>query len=384
MAASGINTARVDDERRRASQSKDEFLAMLGHELRNPLAPITTTLSLIKLKGSGNLEREHAVIERQVEHLSRLVDDLLDISRITSGKVELRADEFCLRTALIEAVESASPVMEAKKHRVNFSFEQLDARIVGDAQRMRQVFVNLLVNAAKYTDSGGEITIAAQQSVRSVSISIRDTGIGMDSVLLPQVFDLFAQGKASLDRSQGGLGIGLAIVKELVSLHGGRVDAESAGIRQGSTFTVTLPRTQVVGVHNTPAPLDRVIDSPSRGTRVLLVDDNKDALDTLSEMLLLSGFEVAKVPDAAQALRPAPSFDPDACVLDIGLPGMDGYQLAQEFRVMFRDRLRRIRLIALTGYGQQTDKVRTAAAGFDEHLVKPVAMDALLAALQQA
>lgn len=380
LAATGLHTARLDHERAQATRAKDEFLAMLGHELRNPLAPIVTTLALIQIKGSGHLAREHEVIGRQVGHLSRLVDDLLDITRITRDKVALRLEALPLRRVIVDAVEGVSSLAEEKRHQIAMDFSALDAIVHGDATRLRQVFVNLLINAAKYTPSGGHIAVSAVQDDRTVSVSVRDDGVGIDQALLGRVFNLFEQGPTTIDRARGGLGIGLAIVKKLVSLHGGRVSAHSDGPGQGSTFTVSLPL-HVATMPPTAVAFAGNAASPMR-LRVLLVDDNRDALETMESLLVMHGFEVLTAADPVQALERAPPFEPEVFVLDIGLPGLDGYQLAAELRRICVDNARNARFIALTGYGQEADKTRALAAGFHQHLVKPVEIDALVMAIQ--
>jgi signal transduction histidine kinase/ActR/RegA family two-component response regulator len=379
LTATGLNTARLDFERDKANRAKDEFMAMLGHELRNPLAPIVTTLSLIKMKGPGQLASEYAVIERQVAHLGRLVDDLLDVTRITRDKVELRLETFLLGATVAAAVEGVSPLVQEKKHRITVDADSLDVLINGDAGRIRQVFANLLNNAAKYTPPGGDISVSASTTPGWVSIFVRDNGSGILAELLGRVFNLFEQGKSTIDRSEGGLGIGLAIVKKLVQLHGGTVSAESEGTGKGSVFTVTLPMVEVLPPI---APVSATDHSTTGGLRVLLVDDNIDAMESMAAVLDLYGFTVLAVGSPAEALEKALAFKPDVFVLDIGLPGLNGYELAAELRKLDSGELQNAKFIALTGYGQASDKARARQEGFHHHLTKPVQVDDLVAAIQ--
>jgi signal transduction histidine kinase/CheY-like chemotaxis protein len=380
LAATALHTASIDYERVQANRAKDEFLAMLGHELRNPLAPIVTALDLIHLKGAGDFSREHAVIGRQVDHLSRLVDDLLDITRITRDAVVLKLETVNMRLALAEAVESVSPLIKEKRHRLTLDAGGLDLLVAGDADRIRQVLVNLLINAAKYTEPGGRIEVKAQRDMDRVSVSVKDNGIGIPAELLPLVFNLFEQGSTGSARARGGLGIGLAIVKKLVSLHGGSVSAQSDGPGLGASFTLKLPLVAKAPPIQTTAPtIPRIV---SEGLRVLVVDDNPDALDTMETFLDLCGFEVLAARHPQQALENAAAFNADVYVLDIGLPGMDGYQLAEKLRQLDGLDTRNARFIALTGYGQASDRARALAAGFDAHFAKPAEVDKLLLAIQ--
>ena len=382
LAATGLNSARIEYERAQANRAKDEFLAMLGHELRNPLAPIVTALGLIRIKGSGHLVKEHAVIARQVGYLSRLVDDLLDITRITRDSVQLRREVFGLHRSVIEAVEGVSPLLEERQHKITVDVDERFC-IDGDPERIRQVFANLLINAAKYTANGGHIAVTASVNRGMAVVNIRDNGCGINSALLPRVFDLFEQGATTIDRARGGLGIGLAIVKKLVTLHGGKVSAYSAGLGQGSTFSVQLPVLNADAGLRISGPAPTTVAGIPAGRRVMLVDDNVDALESLETLLTLSGFEVLTASNPTEALQKAAAFAPHAFVLDIGLPGLDGYQLAAELRRTGGQQAASAHFIALTGYGQSSDKMRTAAAGFHCHFVKPVELDDLIAALKQ-
>ena len=380
LAATALHTASIEYERVQANRVKDEFLAMLGHELRNPLAPIVTALDLIHLKGAGDFSREHAVIGRQVDHLSRLVDDLLDITRITRDAVTLKLQTVNMRAALAEAIESVSPLIKEKRHRITLDAGALELPVSADPDRIRQVLVNLLINAAKYTEPGGSIGVVARLDANWVSISIQDNGIGIPAELLPRVFDLFEQGSTGSQRARGGLGIGLAIVKKLVSLHRGLVTAKSEGLGLGSTFVLELPL--ALKAQPAHAPAQVMTGIVSEGLRVLVVDDNADALDTMETFLNLYGFEVLAARDPQEALKIATAFNADVYVLDIGLPGMDGYQLAEKLRQLHGLDTRSARFIALTGYGQAADKARALAAGFDAHFAKPAEVEKLLLAIQ--
>jgi PAS domain S-box-containing protein len=358
-----------------ASRAKDEFLAMLGHELRNPLAPIVTALQLMKLRGDQRSSKEQQVIERQISHLLRLVDDLLDVSRITRGKVNLRKEPIELAEAVAKAVEIASPLLEQKQHRFTVSVPAQGMCLEADPIRLAQVIANLLTNAAKYTEPGGHIRVSAVRQGPDLVISVKDDGSGIEPDDLSQIFDLFVQGPRSADRGQGGLGIGLTLVRNLVRMHGGEVTASSEGAGKGSEFVVRLPALDP-GDTRPPAPIPGPLDrTPSAAPRrVLLVDDNVDAVEVLGELVRSAGHEVILVHDGPQALRVVESFRPDVAILDIGLPVMDGYELAARLR----ERLP-LRLAALTGYGQDHDRARSAAAGFQAHFVKPVMPEVLLA-----
>ncbi len=367
-----------------ANRAKDEFLAMLGHELRNPLSPILIALELMRLKGTQGIEKEHAVIERQAQHLVRLVDDLLDVARIAQGKFELRRERIELAVLVTRAVETVSPLLEERRHRLKLDVPVQGMAVEADPVRFVQVLANLLTNAAKYTNSGGNIALAAVPDGDRVAIRVTDNGIGISAAMLPQLFDKFTQERQALDRSRGGLGLGLAIVRNIVALHGGSVSASSAGADQGSVFEVRVPLASAGIEAVAPAPPEGAA-TPAMRRRVLLVDDNPDVLDSLRALLELRGHEVHALPDPASALRLADSFAdgpaPDFAILDIGLPGMDGYELAVELRR--RPGLHATCLIALTGYGQQADHARSAAAGFSAHLVKPVAAQLLHDAIER-
>ncbi len=354
-------------------RARDEFLAMLGHELRNPLAPIRSALDLMQLRGTDVMARERAVIERQTNHLSALVDDLLDVSRITRGTVELRRAPCRLARLVARAVETTAPLFDQHRHQLTAEIPD-DLVIDVDEARLTQVLSNLLSNAAKYTDPGGHVRVSATAEDGEVLVTVQDDGRGISSELLPRVFDLFVQERQNIDRSQGGLGLGLAIVKSLVELHGGGVGASSAGPGQGSTFWVRVPRSLA------PAPDEAATERPgvrpAGGTAsLLIVDDNVDAALTLSDLLRGLGYETRVAHDGPQALAIAHEFVPTVALLDIGLPVMDGYELAHRLREM--PAWRSVRLVAITGYGQRSDRERSLATGFDHHLVKPIDLAAL-------
>jgi signal transduction histidine kinase len=359
-----------------ANRAKDEFFAILGHELRNPLAPISTALHLMRLRDDGRLAKERAVIERQVAQISRLVDDLLDVSRMTRGMVTLSRAPIELFEVVTRAAEMAGPLLEQRRHRFNLEVPAEGLVVDGDGVRLAQVISNLLANAAKYTEPGGQVTVSADRQDGRVRLRVADTGIGLTPEMLSRIFEPFVQEQQALDRAQGGLGLGLTIVSTLVQLHGGVVTADSAGRGAGSTFTVELPLSEAAG-----RPADQAAPSPPTprrlpGTvRVLVVDDNQDSAEMLAEALELLGCQTLVAHDGVETIRVASDFQPQVALLDIGLPVMDGYELA--------DRLRRapggehLRLVAVTGYGQESDRIRAEQAGFDAHLVKPVALDAV-------
>jgi PAS domain S-box-containing protein len=367
-----------------ANRAKDEFLAMLGHELRNPLSPILTALQLMKLRGEVGSERERTVIERQVTHLTRLVDDLLDVARIARGRVELKTELVELAEIVAKAIEMASPLLEQRTHLLTVNVPRQGLRVEGDPTRLSQVISNLLTNAAKYTPPGGNISIRAEQVDADVLVSVRDNGIGITPDVLPHIFDLFVQERQALDRSQGGLGIGLTIVRNLVERHGGSISARSDGPGKGSEFSLRLPLAERADDVVAVMPASAAPSSPRRATtaRILIVDDNEDGAEMLAEMLGRRGYDTRVAHDAPTALLVAAEFSPTIAFLDIGLPVMDGYELAARLRQM--PGLPPLHLIALTGYGQAEDQRRTREAGFDHHLVKPVDIAAIEATLKDA
>lgn len=365
-----------------ASRAKDEFLAMLGHELRNPLSPIATALALMRGQPGAAFERERAVIERQVGHMTRLVDDLLDTSRILNGKLELKRSPLELADVIAKAVEMASPLLEQRGSKLRTSVPS-GLQVHADAHRLAQVFSNLLTNAAKYSEPGGSIQVRAEQPSGRVRVSVTDDGMGIDPELLPRVFELFIQGHRSIARSQGGLGLGLPIVKSLTEMHGGSVSAHSAGPGKGSRFVVELPllRDHDADESSAGAPPPSRSAARARCQRVLVVDDNRDAAELLAEALAAHGYETRVAFDGPSALAiVSAGFDLDCAMLDIGLPVMDGYELAVRLREARPERPPR--LVAITGYGMAVDRERTRAAGFDEHVVKPAELGVLLRLLQ--
>jgi signal transduction histidine kinase/DNA-binding response OmpR family regulator len=363
------------------NRAKDEFLAMLGHELRNPLAPIVTALHLMRLRGDDRTEKERTIVERQVSHLTRLVDDLLDISRITRGKVELKTRAVELSEAVARAIEIASPIVEQRRHHLVLEIPPKGLIVNADPVRLAQVVANLLTNAAKYTNGKGTIAVTGERQGEQVILRVRDNGIGMTAAMLPKVFDLFAQEWQASDRSHGGLGLGLSIVRSLVSLHGGTVEAHSAGLGQGSEFVVRLPAAIMKDLEEAQlAPL-REAQSSRAGRKILVVDDNQDVAQTLAEFLEHLGYRVRVAHDGPSALQLPSDFIPDLALLDIGLPVMDGYEVAR--RIRERSELREVLLVAVSGYGQEADRERSRQAGFIAHLVKPVDPDRLQAVIEE-
>jgi PAS domain S-box-containing protein len=361
-----------------ANRRKDEFLAMLGHELRNPLAPIATALDVMEIRDPDAMHEERAVIRRQVDHLSRLIGDLLDVSRITRGKVQLTRAVLELGDVLATAIEMASPMLERRLQRLAVDVPRIGALVDADPTRLAQVFHNLLTNAAKYSEPGAQILVRARADRERIVVEVIDQGMGISPELMPRLFDLFVQGERALDRSQGGLGIGLTIARSLCELHGGTIEAASAGPGHGSTFTVTLPRA-APAEPRPPAPAEPLAAASSIARRVLVVDDNVDAADMLRQLLVQLGHEVAVAHDGAAALVVSGAFQPDIALLDIGLPVIDGYELARRLRA--QRGASALRLIAVTGYGQDADRLRAQAAGFDHHLIKPIGVDALVVLL---
>jgi PAS domain S-box-containing protein len=350
-----------------------EFLAMLAHELRNPLAPIRNAVNIMRTQyvTAAQLTWSREVIDRQVSHLTRLVEDLLDISRITTGKIKLDREPVDIGVVLMQAIESTRPVIEAKRHTLNVPAAPLALWVNGDVTRLSQVMVNLVNNAAKYTPEGGTIRVSCKRQSEYVVIEVADSGIGMPAHLLDKVFDLFVQGDRALDRSEGGLGIGLTLVRRIVSMHGGRVSAASDGPGRGCQFTVWLPllsayplAAQSVGEQGREKRAD------AKCRRVLVVDDNRDSAESIAMLLRLSGHQVDTAHDGRSALALALQDRPEVIVLDIGLPGMSGYDIARQIRSS--PGLEHVRLVAMTGYGQEEDQRRAFGAGFDYHLVKPL------------
>jgi signal transduction histidine kinase len=373
-------------EASQASRAKDEFLAMLGHELRNPLAPMRTALQLMRLRGSES--REQDVLERQVTHLSRLVDDLLDVSRITRGKIELDRRPVELSEVVLRAMELASPVLEHAHHEVILDVPRQGLGVDVDVGRMAQVVGNLLTNAAKYSDARSCVRVTGTRAGSIVSLSVQDEGSGIAPDMLSRVFDAFVQQTQTIERSRGGLGLGLAIVKSLVEQHGGKVHAKSLGLGHGSEFVVELPWDPAAATPRSDpreAPPSRAVPADRR-KRVLVVDDNDDAAIMLQHALATLGYDVEVANDGPSALEVCARFEPDVALLDIGLPVMDGYELAQRLRELLVDsgRVPALRLLAVTGYGQETDRARSVQAGFHEHLIKPIDLASLASSLEQS
>jgi signal transduction histidine kinase/DNA-binding response OmpR family regulator len=365
-----------------ASLAKDEFLAMLGHELRNPLAPIMTALQLIKERRDGTADREHRIIERQVNHLVALLDDLLDVSRITQGKLQLHKQSIELHEIVAKAIETASPLLEKQRHALQLDVPREGLAVHADPARMAQVFGNLLINAAKYTPEGGVIAISGTADNGDAIIRVTDNGIGIAPDMLPRVFEMFVQERQALARTQGGLGLGLAIVNSLVKLHDGAVSAHSEGPSKGTEITVRLPLTRLER-SSAPAPAAHVRRAAAikRDKRVLIVDDNEDVALMVSELLHTWGYDTRFAHDAMSAIALAERFEPHVAVLDIGLPVIDGYELAKRFAQ--HPKLARTRLVAVTGYGQEQDRKLAHAAGFAAHLVKPVDPERLREVIEQ-
>jgi PAS domain S-box-containing protein len=354
-----------------ADRQKNEFLAMLSHELRNPLAPMRNALYLLKRSGLDPVAMETArdVMERQMHQLVRLVDDLLDVSRIIRGKIDLRRDRVDLAAVVSRASETAQPAMDAHGHTLDVGLPAYPVEVEGDLVRLSQVLSNLLMNAAKYSGNANRVSVTVRSDADAALICVRDYGVGIPPELLARVFDLFVQGENTLARSQGGLGIGLTLVKRLVEMHGGTVSAHSDGPGHGSEFRVRLPLA-AADPAAAPASDAGIKPQPAKRPRLLVVDDNVDAAETIAKLLRLSGFDTECVYDGPAALAAVQDKRPDVVVLDIGLPGMDGYEVARRLRA--QDAFRRTPLIAVTGYGQENDRQRSVQAGFDEHFTKPV------------
>jgi len=367
-----------------ANRRKDEFLAMLSHELRNPLAPIRNAVEVIRRLAPPDpkLTMARDVVDRQVTLLARLVEELLDVSRISQGKIGLKKEPVDLGRIIVHSVETARPLIDARGQTLTVAVPAVPVWLSADFARLSQVVANLLNNASKYTGEGGRIELAASAGEGEASIVVRDNGAGIEPQLLPKVFDLFVQGDRALDRGQGGLGIGLTLVKRLVELHQGRVEVASEGPGKGATFSVILPCISAVEPQRSAAPIvSSRFSSEVYGRRVLVVDDNIDAAESTAAFLRLEGHEVKAVHDGLQALASLKVFDPHVVVLDIGLPGLDGYAVARQLRE--RGDTSHVLLIALTGYGQKEDRQRAAEAGFDYHFVKPADPREIQAAIER-
>lgn len=368
---------------RETDRRKDEFLATLAHELRNPLAPIRQAALISKMATATEAQKRwsHDVISRQVQHMSLLLDDLLDVSRITRGTLQLRKQATELSSVIDAAVETARPTLDAKRHRLSIDLCREQTHFSADPLRIAQVLSNLLTNAAKYTDPEGVIRLVARRSADHVIIQVIDNGIGIAQEALPRIFQMFSQVKATQDRSDGGLGIGLALAKGLVELHGGHIEVASGGLGQGSEFIVRLP----IGSLTAPAHLGEGV-RPDEGAcisrRVLIADDNRDSAESLAMLLRMDGHEVAVAHDGPEALAAVGSFAPEFVLLDIGMPGLNGYEVAQKIRDS--DPASPVKLIAVTGWGQHSDKARARASGFDHHFTKPVEPERLIELLRGA
>jgi len=363
-----------------SARQKDEFLAMLGHELRNPLAPIRTALELMRRTAADDVatQRAHDVMGRQIAHMVRLVNDLLDVSRITSGRITLSVQAVDLRQVIADAVDSVRPLIDARRQHLEMTIPSEALPVRGDVTRLVQVIVNLLDNAAKYTAEEGAIRLDASRDRGHVIVSIADTGVGVSPRLLPRIFDLFTQDERTLDRAQGGLGLGLSLVRRITELHGGSVEAHSAGRGQGSQFVVKLPLHLDTGL-TLPRLAQPATTAARRPLRCLIVEDNADAARMLECALTLQGHDVRLAYDGVNAIDLAKAFKPEAVVLDIGLPRMNGYEVARAIRQM--PGLVNVNIIAATGYGQLEDRQRAREAGFDHYLVKPIELDVLLQTL---
>lgn len=372
IAAGAIENARLYEELREKDQRKDEFLAMLAHELRNPLAAIRNAVTLSEgVTNAQEISWSMEVIQRQLRQLTRLIDDLFDVSRITRGKIQLRKERLDAAAFLRSAVDAVQPLIEERQHELTVSFRPGTLYLEADPTRLEQIVVNLLTNAAKYTEAGGQIALSAKKDGNEIVICVRDNGMGISPERLPQMFELFVQGDRSLARTEGGLGIGLTLVRSLAEMHGGSIRAYSEGLGKGSEFVVRLPASTVIGPAR-PIPSAKTLSSRiaprKRPARVLVVDDNMDSANTLARLLSRQGHEVRTVYDGPAAIEAAREHRPEFVLLDIGLPGMDGYQVAARLRQENEDSI----LIALSGYGQESDRERSRAAGFHHHLVKPV------------
>ncbi|MFL6717217.1 MAG: ATP-binding protein [Burkholderiaceae bacterium] len=376
-ATSALRGRRRQYEMRDIDRRKDEFLAMLAHELRNPLAPIGAASDLLRFVhlDPARIQQTSEIIARQVKHMSSLIDDLLDASRVSRGLVKLQRSQVDARQLVTNAVEQVRPLIDARRHRLTLQTPPEAAMIHGDQKRLIQVITNLLNNAAKYSPEGGNILLTMDVERDRVTIRVADDGIGMAQGMINHVFEMFTQAERTSDRSQGGLGIGLALVKSLVELHDGTVAASSAGIGKGSQFTVSLPRVETQEEQDEPGKPVRAT-APAKSRRMLVVDDNVDAAHMLAMLLEATGHKTMVEHTAKSALERARRDLPDVCLLDIGLPDLDGNDLARQLRA--QPETEGCILIAITGYGQEQDRRRTAESGFNYHLVKPVNMEQLL------
>jgi len=360
---------RAETELADANRRKDEFLAMLAHELRNPLAPVLNGVQILRLEQTVSPGGQQAigVIDRQAKHLTRLVDDLLDVSRITTGKVSLRKERIELHAPVGQAVEAVRPLMDSRKHTLSVSLPSESVWLEADSARLTQVLANLLTNAAKYTEPGGQVQFTGEREGSELIVRVRDTGIGILPEMLPRIFESFVQGDRSIDRSQGGLGIGLTVAKNLIELHGGRIEAHSPGIGKGSEFVIRLPVVPEVKPLE-PEAVEKGQATKAPSLRLLIVDDNPDTVASLAMLMRLYGHDVMTACSGSEGLDAALANQRDAILLDIGLPSLNGYEVARRIRA----RSAKPVLIAMTGYGQPEDLEKSKEAGFDYHLTKPV------------
>lgn len=374
-----IELQRRNRELLQADQRKSEFLATLAHELRNPLAPLSQALHMLQSAPQDleTVQQSSEVMARQVHHLTRLVDELLDISRIAQGKMTLQRDTVALRDVAQAAIDLSSPLIRQHRHRLELRLPEAPVYLYADPVRLAQVLGNLLNNAAKYTPDGGRIDVEARICGQSVRLSVRDNGVGISSEDLPHIFDLFTQVGRSLEMAQGGLGIGLSLSRQLVELHGGRIRVDSDGIGRGAVFTVELP---TCPPPERPRPCETRSQTPAeQPLRLLVVDDNADGANTLAAILQMSGHATAVAYDGASALAQARSLLPQVALLDLRMPGMDGFELARQLKAQLPE----LALMAVTGWASEADRQRSQAAGFDAHLTKPVDIAAIDAALQR-
>jgi signal transduction histidine kinase/ActR/RegA family two-component response regulator len=380
-AALAVDHARLYRQARESDRRKDDFLAMLSHELRNPLAPVLNTLAVLRARGGARPAdvQAHELIERQVRHMARLVDDLLDVSRVTRGKIALQKERVDLGALAARAAETCRPLFEGRRHALAVALPDGPVLVEADPTRLEQVLTNLLTNAAKYTEPGGRVGMALERAGGDVIVRVRDTGIGMPPEMLARAFELFAQGERALARAEGGLGVGLTMVRSLVEMHGGAVSAHSDGPGRGSEFVVRLPllpngHAEGEAPHEAAAPA-------RRACRVLVVDDNRDSADSLALLLRLGGHAVQVAYDGRAALEAALAAPPEVVFLDIGLPGMDGHEVGRRLRAQAG--MSGAMLVAISGFGQEEDHARSREAGFDHHLVKPVEPEAVQALLAE-
>jgi signal transduction histidine kinase/ActR/RegA family two-component response regulator len=368
-----------------ADQRKTDFMAMLAHELRNPLAPILTSIELLRLLGSqdSHINQTRAIIERQVKQMVRLVDDLLDLTRIVRGKLELRRTILDVREAVAQAVQTVRPALEAQAHQLSVEVPDEPLYLQADETRIVQVLVNLLSNAAKYTERGGKIVVSVACEDDEVVLRVRDNGVGIEAEMLSRIFDLFTQIGRSLHRSQGGLGLGLTLVRQLVELHGGRVSVHSEGPGKGSEFVVRLPIAAPPPPPVSPGEPPQSAVAPSRATthHILIIEDNTDARETLTLLLQMLGHRVESAATGPDGITRALASRPQVVLIDLGLPGLDGYEVARQVRAALGQKAR---LVALTGYAQEEDRRRTRDAGFDAHLPKPVELEELNRVMKDA